>query len=41
MDLRDTPEDLAFRAEVRSFVESHLPADIRDAVLHFRRVERT
>jgi len=40
MNLQDTSEDLAFRAEVRAFVESHLPADIRDAVLQFRRVER-
>ena len=40
MHLQDTPEDLAFRAEVRTFVERHLPADIRDAVLQFRRVER-
>jgi alkylation response protein AidB-like acyl-CoA dehydrogenase len=40
MNLQDTPEDLAFRAEVRAFIEAHLPADIRDAVLQFRRVER-
>ena len=40
MHLQDTSENLAFRAEVRDFVESHLPADIRDAVLQFRRVER-
>jgi len=40
MNLQDTPEDLAFRVEVRVFVERNLPADIRDAVLKFRRVER-
>ena len=40
MHLQDTSENLAFRVEVRDFVESHLPADIRDAVLQFRRVER-
>jgi alkylation response protein AidB-like acyl-CoA dehydrogenase len=40
MNLHDTSEDLAFRAEVRAFVDAHLPADIRDAVLQFRRVER-
>lgn len=28
MDLRFTPEDEAFRQEVRSFVETHLPAEI-------------
>src|SRR4051812_47592014 len=40
MNLKDTTEDVIFRAEVRSFVESQLPADIRDAVLQFRRIER-
>ena len=40
MHLQETPEDLAFRAEVRAFVEANLPADIRDRVLGFRRVER-
>src|SRR5262245_18846654 len=40
MHLQETPEDIAFRAEVRAFVERHLPTDIRDRVLGFRRVER-
>ena len=40
MNLQDTSAELAFRAEVRTFVESHLPTVIRDAVLQFRRVER-
>ena len=40
MQLQETPEDLAFRAEVRAFVETNLPEDIRDRVLGFRRVER-
>jgi alkylation response protein AidB-like acyl-CoA dehydrogenase len=40
MDFRESAEDIAFRAEVRAFVASHLPADIRDRVLGFRRVRR-
>jgi alkylation response protein AidB-like acyl-CoA dehydrogenase len=40
MDLRESTEDLDFRAEVRDFVSTHLPADIRDRVLGFRRVHR-
>ncbi len=30
MDLRFTPEDLAFREEVRAFIRESLPADIRE-----------
>jgi alkylation response protein AidB-like acyl-CoA dehydrogenase len=30
MDLRFTPEELAFREEVRSFIRDNLPADIRE-----------
>ena len=30
MDLRFTPEELAFRDEVRAFIRDNLPADIRD-----------
>ena len=40
MQLQDTPEDIAFRAEVREFVIANLPTDIRDRVLGFQRVER-
>jgi len=40
MDLRATPEDKAFRLEVRAFVEQRLPDDIRRKVLGFLRVER-
>ena len=40
MDLRATPEEEAFRLEVREFVASHLPDDIRRKVLGFLRVER-
>jgi len=40
MDLRDSPEELAFRQEVREFVASQLPDDIRRKVLGFLRVER-
>ena len=31
MDLSLTPEDLAFQAEVRGFLEAQLPADLREA----------
>ena len=30
MDLRFTPEEAAFREEVRAFIRDNLPADIRD-----------
>jgi alkylation response protein AidB-like acyl-CoA dehydrogenase len=30
MDLRFTPEEVAFRAEVRAFIHDNLPADIRE-----------
>ena len=29
MDFRDTPEDAAFRTEVRSFIERELPPELR------------
>ena len=32
MDLRFTPEELAFRDEVRAFIRDNLPADIRERV---------
>ena len=35
MDLRYAPEELAFRDEVRGWLEAHLPADIRDKVVHY------
>jgi len=38
MDLTWTPEEQAFRAEVRSFVRASLPADISAKVLNHRRV---
>ena len=40
MDLRDSPEEQRFRAEVRAFVAAELPDDIRSKVLGFLRVER-
>lgn len=40
MDLQDSAEEIAFRAEVAEFVAGRLPSDIRDRVLGFRRVER-
>ena len=36
MDLRYAPEELAFRDEVRGWLDAHLPADIRDKVVHYR-----
>ena len=40
MDLCDSSEERRFRAEVRRFVATELPADIRAKVLGFLRVER-
>jgi alkylation response protein AidB-like acyl-CoA dehydrogenase len=40
MQLQELPEDQAFRAEVREFVATNLPVEIRDRVLNFQRVER-
>jgi len=40
MQLRETPEAQAFRATVREFIDTHLPADIRERVLSFQRLER-
>lgn len=40
MNLHATPEETAFRQEVRQFVETNLPDDIRAKVLGFLRVER-
>jgi alkylation response protein AidB-like acyl-CoA dehydrogenase len=34
MDLNYTAEQLRFREEVRSFIATHLPGDVRDRVLH-------
>jgi alkylation response protein AidB-like acyl-CoA dehydrogenase len=38
MDLTYTPEEQAFRAEVRDFVRANLPGDIAAKVLHHRRL---
>jgi alkylation response protein AidB-like acyl-CoA dehydrogenase len=40
MHFQQLPEDQAFRTEVREFVATQLPAEIRDRVLNFQRVER-
>jgi alkylation response protein AidB-like acyl-CoA dehydrogenase len=40
MDLSFTPEEQRFRAEVRSFVDTHLPAEIRDKVLTGTRMDK-
>ena len=34
MDLRFTPEEQAFRAEVRGFIRDNLPAEIRERMRH-------
>ncbi|MFN7548115.1 MAG: acyl-CoA dehydrogenase family protein [Pseudomonadota bacterium] len=40
MDLQFTPEDQAFRAEIRQWVAAHLPADISHKVHHALRLTR-
>jgi pimeloyl-CoA dehydrogenase large subunit len=40
MDLRFTPEELAFRDEVRSFMRTALPADIRSKLVEGRRLKK-
>ncbi|NDY91384.1 acyl-CoA dehydrogenase family protein [Ideonella livida] len=40
MDLNFTPEELAFRAEVRDWVATHLPADIRQKVRQAQRLHK-
>lgn len=40
MNLQPSPEDIAFRHEVRQFVSVNLPSNIRDKVLHFRHLAR-
>jgi alkylation response protein AidB-like acyl-CoA dehydrogenase len=40
LDLNFTPEETAFREEVRAFLRADLPADIRDKVLARRHLER-
>jgi pimeloyl-CoA dehydrogenase large subunit len=40
MDLRFTPEELAFREEVRSFIASHLPEGIRKKLVEGRRLSK-
>lgn len=41
MDLTWSDQERAFRLEVREFVESELPADIRDKVFRHQRLENT
>jgi len=41
MDLAYSPEELAFRDEVRAFVKAKLPADIARKVLEHRRLEKS
>ena len=40
MDLAYSPEEIAFRDEVRAFVRGHLPADIASKVLEHRRLHK-
>src|SRR5512145_3567885 len=40
MDLNFTPEELAFRDEVRDWVEANLPKDISHKVRHSMRLSR-
>ena len=40
MDLHYTNEDLAFRDQVRAFLDSHLPHDLRDKVLGHLRLSK-
>ncbi|MGB9150274.1 MAG: acyl-CoA dehydrogenase family protein [Burkholderiales bacterium] len=40
MDLNYSPQDLAFRDEVRNFVRANLPADISQKVLEHKRLEK-
>jgi alkylation response protein AidB-like acyl-CoA dehydrogenase len=40
LQFQESPDDRAFRLEVRQFVERQLPTEIRDRIFGFRRVER-
>ena len=40
MNLNYTPEELAFREQVRSFVRAKLPGDISQKVLHHKRLSK-
>ncbi|HBO80676.1 MAG TPA: pimeloyl-CoA dehydrogenase large subunit, partial [Cupriavidus sp.] len=40
MDLNYSAADIAFRQEVRSWLEANLPAEIREKVLNHRRPNR-
>ena len=40
MDLTFTPEETAFREEVRSFVADKLPGDVARKILEHRRIEK-
>ncbi|HEX8787660.1 MAG TPA: acyl-CoA dehydrogenase family protein, partial [Telluria sp.] len=41
MDLNYTDEDLAFRDQVRAFLEAELPAELRHKVLNHLRMDKT
>ena len=40
MDLNYSPADEAFRAEVRTYLEEYLPADLQHKVLHHKRLSK-
>jgi len=35
VDLRDTPDEVAFRAEARAWIEANLPDDVRGGAFQF------
>ena len=41
MDLNFSPEELAFRDEVRAFLAAHVPQEIRRKVTEHRRLEQS
>jgi hypothetical protein len=40
MDLRFTPDEIAFRDEVRAFMRTALPAPIRHKMVEARRLDK-
>ncbi len=40
MDLNYSPEEIAFRDEVRAWIREHLPGDVREKVLNYRELSK-
>ena len=40
MDLNYSPEETAFRDEVRSWLDANLPSDIRDKVVNYQELQK-